>query len=86
MTRGRWYEVVSPEYGEVIPILDDGTGPMEYGADFLYVRARNAHRAKTLAVRAWRRAHAKYLEPGENPFTGVKATRVNYSTEDTPNV
>jgi hypothetical protein len=26
----RWW-VISKEYGEVVPILDDGSGPMEYG-------------------------------------------------------
>ncbi len=46
------YLVYTPEYGTVIPILDDGTGPMEYGCDVLHVRARNRRAAKVLAVRA----------------------------------
>ncbi len=77
----RWFLVASAEYGEVIPILDDGSGPMEYGCDVLWIRARSKQRAKILMVRAFRRRtkgrswkSAPWLYDG-NPFTGMTAER-----------
>src|ERR1700674_701285 len=69
-----WW-VVTPEYGEVIPILDDGSGPMEYQSDVVCVDAPNKRAAKVAAVRrlrdlfpnGWLRDH------DANPFTGLKA-------------
>ena len=82
---GKKYLVYTPEYGTVIPILDDGSGPMEYGADVMLVRAQNARRAKVLAVRAWRRKPWKQarwlhdcLSDGRSPFVGLKAERAEY--------
>lgn len=72
------YVVCSPEYGEVIPILDDGTGPMEYGCDVVFAFTRNARRAKVLGVRWFRRRGARYLRYAENPFAGVKAERLEF--------
>ncbi len=71
MNKGKWFLVCSPEYGEVIPILDDGSGPMEYGRDAVYVRARTRRRARVLAVRWFRRFDAKYLQRVDNPFRGM---------------
>ncbi len=45
-----WY-VVSPEYGTVMPILDDGTGPMEYGCDVVRVEAETRRDALAFGVR-----------------------------------
>lgn len=78
----RWYLVESAEYGTVIPVLDYGQGPTEWGRDVLYVRARSAARAKVLMVRAFRRRipsgyrwkKAPWLDDG-NPFRGMKAVR-----------
>lgn len=39
------YMVVTPEYGAYIPMLDDGTGPMEYGSDVWEGEAKNAREA-----------------------------------------
>ena len=51
--------------------------PPEPHHEFLYVCARNARRAKLLAVRAWRRRNARYLHNAENPFTGVTTERLD---------
>jgi hypothetical protein len=82
----RWL-VYTPEYGMIIPILDDGSGPTEYGSDVLYVRAANRQRAKVLAVRAWRRAsrirEAHWIQDCDsdmrNPFAGLKVEPAEYS-------
>ena len=81
MTHAKMYMVYTPEYGTVIPILDDGSGPKEYGADVLLVRATNKRRAKVLAVRRWRhRPRGKWVENRDSdlisPFAGLKAEEV----------
>ena len=77
------YMVVTPPYGTLIPILDDGTGPTEYGSDVLYVEARTVKEAKVLAVREWRQMQRRgqwrearwvadqYIN-NACPFTGLK--------------
>lgn len=72
---GRCYCVCSPEYGTVIPVMDFAQGPMEYGCDVVFVFARNAKRAKTLALRVFRRQHSGAYYLSENPFKGMKAFR-----------
>lgn len=78
---GRCYLVCSPEYGTVVEVIDFGQGPMECGRDVLFAYARNAGRAKVLAVRAWRRAQkknwrvARFLSHTDNPFTGIEVKR-----------
>lgn len=81
------YLVYTPEYPTVVPILDDGSGPTEWGADVLYVRATSRQRAKVLAVRAWTRssyrrgAHWVRDARGDsrNPFAGLKVEAAEYS-------
>lgn len=77
--------VITPEYGTVIPILDDGTGPMEYGCDVLHVRARNRRAAKVLAVRAWRRKgrYSLWVNRNDgNPYVGLKVEPAEYPWKD----
>ena len=50
MTLKPWY-VISPEYGTVIPILDDGTGPTEYGCDVVEVEAETKRDALAMGVK-----------------------------------
>ncbi len=69
----RMYAVMSPIYEPYGGEME----PPEPTCDFLYVCARNARRAKVLAVRAWRRRNAGYLVWAENPFTGVKTQRLD---------
>jgi hypothetical protein len=72
------YGVASPMY-----YLGDwsagflGGDPPEPHCDFLYVCCRNARRARVLAVRAWRRRNARYLDAPDNPFTGVTTERLD---------
>src|SRR5467141_870369 len=82
------YLVYTPQYPTVVPILDDGTGPTEWGADVLYVRATSRQRAKVLAVRAWRRSpwrrhNGDWVKDadsdGRNPFAGLKVESAEYS-------
>jgi hypothetical protein len=46
----RDFVVVGPMRGEVTPILDDGSGPMEYGAAYVEVEATD----RSAAIRAVR--------------------------------
>lgn len=78
MSVARCYLVISPEYGEVVPILDYGQGPVEYGHDVVYAFARNARRAKVLGVRWFRRQGAHYLRHAENPFAGMTVERMEF--------
>ena len=75
----RWY-VVTPEYGQVIPILDDGTGPLEYGADVVEVEASTRRDAIAFGVRMMLRGHYREFkwchdqrDSGLSPYAGVMA-------------
>lgn len=81
----RWY-VVTPEYGVVIPILDYGQGPIEYGCDVIEVEAETKRDAITFGVlqmlKGGKGGHGKgerYTwcidQRSDNlcPFAGVKA-------------
>lgn len=74
----RWWSVVSPEFGSVVPILDDGTGPVEYGRSYVEVEAHTRREAIVAASKTpefngrgeWSR---RQREDGLCPFTGIKA-------------
>ena len=77
------YYVVTPQYGTTIPILDDGTGPEEYGADVIEVEAPNKRAAVTEGVKRMLAGSRKEFRwcrdqrsDGVNPFAGVKAIPV----------
>ena len=72
-----WY-VVTPEYAKVVPILDDGGGPTEYGCDYVEVRAETKRKALVAAVRQFRAVPNGWLQWHHegNPFTGLKAEPV----------
>ncbi len=55
---------MTPEVETVVPILDDGTGPTEVGADVVEVEAETARDAVIIGVRLMHKA---------SPFTGVRA-------------
>ena len=70
----RDYLVVSPEVGVMIPVLDDGSGPIEYGRDVALVRTSLGPReAKVAAVALWRRGliSSDWIHDAECPFAGV---------------
>lgn len=68
------YWVLSPEYGTVIPVLDDGSGPMEYGRDCAAVIALDPRHAKVAAVRIWRKDRKSYIngDPSSSPYAGLE--------------
>lgn len=53
-------------------MLDDGTGPMEYGCDVVHVEAETRRDALLLGVALFRQHGAHYLHDAENPYAGVK--------------
>lgn len=76
------YYVVTPEYGDVVPVLDYGQGPIEYGRDVIEIEARNERDAIALGVREMlRQPTDRFGNPyrycrdarkhGENPYVGV---------------
>lgn len=75
----RWL-VVTPEYGTVIPILDDGTGPTEYGADVIEIETSTARDAVTMGVSLMLRRGDRWCTEarldGASPYAGVRAYRV----------
>lgn len=93
------YEVISPEWGEKIPILDDGSGPTEYQCSWQLVRATSKREAISIGVKRWlaepyKRYSRNYCQvqkdDGCNPFTGIKASifacphGVEWTLEDEP--
>jgi hypothetical protein len=64
--------VCSPKYGEIVPVLDYGQGPMEYGCDVVFVEAETRRDALLLGVALFRQQGARYLADAENPYAGVK--------------
>lgn len=79
------YYVVSEAYGSVVPILDDGSGPEEWGSDVIEIMAKNKRDAKILGLSLWRQTHKSYSyrffggrdTNYENPFKGVKIYEEN---------
>ena len=69
-----WF-VVSPEMSEVVPVLDDGTGPLEYFRDVEEVDAPTAREALRIGVPLLKSWFREARLDGRNPWAGVKATR-----------
>lgn len=68
---GKWYIVCTGTMTEVIPICDDGSGPIEDWRDCTYVYAKTKNRAKWLAYRHFCRMSCsnrlKYWEKSKWP-------------------
>ena len=78
----RWL-VFTPEYGKVIPILDDGSGPTEYGCDVIEVEAETQRDAIAFGVKLMLAApdsEYPYVHDARSdkvcPYTGVRAELV----------
>lgn len=69
-----WY-VVSPEMSKVMPVLDDGTGPIEDFHDVTEVDAPTAREALRIGVPQLRKWFDEARSDKRNPRTGVKAIR-----------
>lgn len=90
----RWWVVVSPVMAVTVPLLDDGTGPVEEGSDVALVRARTAADAKWAAYRLWQTRDPRHGRLGDwpreardnalHPLHGVTAKRAD--EDDTPDV
>jgi hypothetical protein len=77
------YIVVGPEYGRIIPVLDDGSGPLEYERDVVTVCAQTAREAKVLGVQLLRKQYYLQHYTDENPFKGVKVSKSWTQTTET---
>lgn len=74
-TLRRWL-VLTPEYGEVIPITDEGQGPTEYQRDGIEVEAETKRDAILMGVCLMRdkpRDYHWFRHADGNPFVGVTA-------------
>lgn len=73
-----FYSVVSPEMWEIVPVLDDGSGPKEYFRDYVEIKARGPIEAKVKAVKT--KAFAKWREwcrdGDESPYECLSARRI----------
>jgi len=76
--------IVGPEYGTVVPVTDEGQGPMEYGCDVVEIEAETRRDALVLGVRLLRSQPYLQNYPDENPFTDVKVERVLECPHDKP--
>ena len=74
------YAVISPEYDEVVPVLDYGEGPIERGADVVMVEARNKREAKILGLKELRKLPKGWInrhrDRQSNPFVGLTVEEV----------
>lgn len=70
----RWH-VITPEYGEVVPVTDWGEGPAEYVRDVIEVEAETRRDALIMGVRLMRANAYVYRWFRDwvdgNPFVGV---------------
>jgi hypothetical protein len=70
----RHWWVSTPEFGVMVPLLDDGTGPLEYQCDVVCVDAATRREAIVAGVKKMRAEGAKWFESHDgNPFVGIKA-------------
>lgn len=68
------YLVISEEYGEVVPILDYGQGPTEYGCDICYViGAKNKNEARWTAYKHWKKqGYGSVDDDYKHPLKGMQ--------------
>ena len=84
----RWW-VITPEYGVVIPVTDEGQGPTEYGCDVIEIEAETRRDAIVFGVREMlkgrRGGHGRGMRyqwcldtrgDGTSPYAGVTAEAV----------
>ena len=68
------YLVISPEMSDIIPILDDGSGPVEVFCCAASVEASTKREAKIKAITHpdMKRWVGEQRSDGHNPFTGLR--------------
>lgn len=81
----RWY-VFTPEHESIVPLLDDGSGPIEYGSEVVEVEAPTMKEALILGLRELRKSPSgwinRYRDKAANPFTGLKAVPMENAKEE----
>ena len=75
----KMFAVISPGVEEVVPIMDDGSGPSEYFCYYVEVEADTRREAKAKAVkhpdfRGW---VDEQRGAGCSPFTGLRVTELH---------
>jgi hypothetical protein len=71
----RRYFVISPEWGEVVPVTDEGQGPTEYCRDVVEVEADSRSDARVLGLKLLRERPCYYRWHGynsDNDFAGLE--------------
>jgi hypothetical protein len=84
MNSTRRWRIITPEYGEVVPVTDEGQGPMEYGCDVIEVEAATRRDALVVGVALMRRHEREYhyfRHCDGNPYVGVRVVPVNVAWE-----
>jgi len=69
----RHWNVTSPAWPEVEPILDDGSGPTEWGHEVVSVAATTRRKAIVAGVKAMKHWPKYQRRDNMSPFTGVTA-------------
>ena len=82
------YYVITPEYGVVIPVLDFGIGPMEYGRDVVTVEAPTKRKALILGYHELKRIPkgwiTYYRDFDQNPFVGLQVEETEAPLDEQP--
>ena len=69
----RHWWVRSPEIATMVPVMDDGSGPMEYGCDVVCIAATDRRSAIVAGVAAMVEWPTVARGDRVNPFAGVTA-------------
>ena len=89
MTNTRQFLVMNPLTETVIPILDDGTGPSEWGRDIVEVSATSKKEAKRLGYHALKQTYEgrRWINDcrgdNKNPFSELTVEE-QYTAETCP--
>lgn len=79
------YIVVSPEMESVIPITDDGRGPVEPYCDVALVDAANRNEARWKAWRTWKQHGADWpAEASDNDWFPTRGLQVEEAPGENP--
>lgn len=76
------YAVMSEVYTEIVPILDDGSGPTEEAYDYIEIEAENKTDTKVLGIKLWQEEHKGTYDrwgdkdEDENIYKGTKVWEV----------
>ena len=71
------WAVMSPEYADVVPTLDDGTGPEEWGRDYVEVEAQTKREAVRLGYQLLKSQpwFKRWWDRDRHPYAYITAER-----------